>query len=109
MSGILCYLSRGKDITAAKGFCLAGFGIIVLVFQFGIGGRLLGLPGPGSAVFGLVPVLVFAVAFGLSMDYEVFLLSRIKERFDETRNNDRATLDGLTATASTITSPPTTM
>jgi len=82
----------------------ATFGLIVLVFQFGIGGGLLGLPGPGSAVFVLIPVLVFAVAFGLSMDYEVFLLSRIKERFDETKDSDRATLDGLTATASTITS-----
>jgi hypothetical protein len=51
-----------------------------------------------------VPVLVFAVVFGLSMDYEVFLLSRIKEAFDRTGRNDQATMEGLTATASVITS-----
>jgi len=47
---------------------------------------------------------VFAVVFGLSMDYEVFLLSRIKEAFDRTGKNDQATMEGLTATASVITS-----
>jgi RND superfamily putative drug exporter len=48
--------------------------------------------------------MVFCVVFGLSMDYEVFLLSRVKEAFDRTGDNDRATQDGLSATASTITS-----
>ncbi|HXE58386.1 MAG TPA: MMPL family transporter [Gemmatimonadales bacterium] len=82
----------------------ATFGLIVLVFQFGWGGRLFGLEGPTAAIFVVVPVLVFAVVFGLSMDYEVFLLSRIKEAFDETGKNDQATMEGLSATASTITS-----
>ena len=50
-----------------------------------------------------VPVLVFAVVFGLSMDYEVFLLSRIKEAFDSERDNERATITGLSATAGVIT------
>jgi len=51
----------------------------------------------------VVPVLVFATVFGLSMDYEVFLLTRIKEVFDKTGRNDYATMEGLSATASTIT------
>jgi RND superfamily putative drug exporter len=82
----------------------ATFGLIVLVFQEGVGGRLLGLDGPTSAIFVAVPVLVFAVVFGLSMDYEVFLLSRIKEAFDRTGRNTEATMEGVSATASVITS-----
>jgi RND superfamily putative drug exporter len=80
------------------------FGITVLVFQHGVGGGLFGLDGPTEAVYVAVPVLVFAVVFGLSMDYEVFLLSRIKEAFDRSGQNDQATMQGLTATASVITS-----
>ncbi|HSB55805.1 MAG TPA: MMPL family transporter, partial [Gemmatimonadales bacterium] len=82
----------------------ATFGLIVLVFQHGFGGALFGLTGPTSAIFVVVPVLVFAVVFGLSMDYEVFLLSRVKEAFDRTGDNDKATEEGLSATASVITS-----
>ena len=82
----------------------ATFGITVLVFQYGLGARLLGLDGATSAIFVVVPVLVFAVVFGLSMDYEVFLLSRIKEAFDRTGRNDEATMEGVSATASVITS-----
>jgi len=80
------------------------FGILVLTFQDGIGGQILGLKGPTEAIYVVVPVVVFAVVFGLSMDYEVFLLSRIKEAFDRTGRNDQATMEGLTATASVITS-----
>jgi RND superfamily putative drug exporter len=82
----------------------ATFGLIVLVFQYGWGSSLLGLDGPTEAIYVLVPVLVFAVVFGLSMDYEVFLLSRIKEAFDKTGKNDEATMEGLSATAPVITS-----
>jgi RND superfamily putative drug exporter len=82
----------------------ATFGLIVLVFQYGLGAQLIGLAGPTSAIFVVIPVMVFCVVFGLSMDYEVFLLSRVKEAFDRTGDNDRATQDGLSATASTITS-----
>src|SRR5207247_1651572 len=76
----------------------------VLVFQHGYGGRLFGLEGPTEAIWAVVPVLVFAIVFGLSMDYEVFLLTRVKEVFDKTGRNDHATMEGLSATASTITS-----
>jgi len=82
----------------------ATFGLIVLVFQHGFGAGLFGLDGSTSAIFVVVPVLVFAVVFGLSMDYEVFLLARVKEAFDRTGDNDKATEDGLAATASVITS-----
>ncbi len=82
----------------------ATFGLIVLVFQDGIGSRLLGLSGPTAAIFVVVPVTVFAAVFGLSMDYEVFLISRIREEYERTGNNERATAEGLSAIASTITS-----
>jgi len=82
----------------------AAFGLTVLVFQQGVGARLFGLDGPTEAVYVVVPVLVFATVFGLSMDYEVFLLSRIKESYDRTGRNGQATMEGLSATASTITS-----
>jgi putative drug exporter of the RND superfamily len=80
------------------------FGLTVLVFQHGYGARLFGLEGPTEAIWAVVPVLVFAIVFGLSMDYEVFLLTRVKEVFDKTGRNDHATMEGLSATASTITS-----
>lgn len=88
-----------------NGLSVAGaFGLIVLVFQHGVGAGFFNRAGGTEAIYVLVPVLVFAVVFGLSMDYEVFLLSRIKEAFDRTGRNDQATMEGLTATASTITS-----
>ncbi len=82
----------------------ATFGLIVLVFQEGVGARAFGLDGPTGAIFAAVPVLVFAVVFGLSMDYEVFLLSRIKEAFDRTHRTDDSTVEGLSATAAVISS-----
>jgi RND superfamily putative drug exporter len=81
----------------------AAFGVTVLVFQHGYGARMFGLDGPTEAIFVVVPVLVFATVFGLSMDYEVFLLTRVKEVFDKTGRNDHATMEGLSMTASTIT------
>jgi RND superfamily putative drug exporter len=82
----------------------AAFGLMVMVFQWGVGGRLFGLAEPTHAIFALGPVLVFAIVFGLSMDYEVFLLARIKEEFDASHDNDGATIAGLGATGATITS-----
>lgn len=82
----------------------AAFGLTVVVFQWGIGGSLIGLEGPTEAIFVMGPVLVFAIVFGLSMDYEVFLLSRIKEEFDLSHDNDAAVIAGLSATGQTITS-----
>ena len=80
------------------------FGLLVLVFQQGIGATLFGLDGATQAIYVVIPVLVFAIVFGLSMDYEVFMLSRMKEAFDRTHRNDAATMEGLSVTASVITS-----
>ena len=82
----------------------AAFGLTVVVFQWGIGASLIGLDGPTRSIFVMGPILVFAIVFGLSMDYEVFLLSRIKEEFDLSHDNDAATIAGLSATGRTITS-----
>ena len=82
----------------------AAFGLTVVVFQWGVGGALIGLEAPTEAIFVMGPVLVFAIVFGLSMDYEVFLISRIKEEFDHSHDNDAATVAGLSATGRTITS-----
>jgi RND superfamily putative drug exporter len=82
----------------------AAFGLLVRVFQDGRGGSLVGLDGPMDAVHAAVPVLVFAVVFGLSMDYEVFLLSRVREAYQRTGDNRAAVIEGLTESAGTITS-----
>jgi len=81
----------------------ASFGLMVLVFQQGKGSALFGLDGPTVAIFAVVPVLVFAIVFGLSMDYEVFLLARVKEEWDGGADNETAVANGLAATAGTIT------
>lgn len=83
---------------------IATFGVVVLVFQEGVGGSVFGITGPTGAIYVAIPVLVFAVVFGLSMDYEVFLLSRMKEAYDRTGRNSEATAEGLGATATVITS-----
>ncbi|MHB1390293.1 MAG: MMPL family transporter [Thermoleophilia bacterium] len=81
----------------------AAFGLLVLVFQDGWGSSWLGFtPTPGIIPF--VPVILFSVLFGLSMDYEVFLLSRIKEVYDETGDNELAVATGLEKTGRIITS-----
>ena len=82
----------------------AAFGAMTLVFQDGIGASLLGLAGPLGSVFPAVPVLVFCVVFGLSMDYEVFLVARVREARLTGRSERGAIAEGLTHTARLITS-----
>ena len=74
----------------------------MLVFQKGVGNELLGFQ-QVDAVEAWVPLFLFAVLFGLSMDYEVFLLSRIQERFRQTHDNTDAVVYGVTTTARIIT------
>ena len=81
----------------------AAYGVLTVVFQWGWGAGLFGLPG-GVPVSSFVPVMLFAVLFGLSMDYEVFLLSRIRERWLATGDTTRSVVEGLTATGRVITS-----
>src|SRR6185503_4339552 len=80
----------------------AAYGVIVAVFQWGWFGDVIGI-GREGPVEAWAPMMLFAVVFGLSMDYEVFLLSRIREEYDKTHNNGLAVADGLAATARVIT------
>jgi putative drug exporter of the RND superfamily len=80
----------------------AAYGLLVLVFQEGIGAGLLGFQ-TTDAIEAWVPLFLFSVLFGLSMDYQVFLLSRIRERFDETGDTTDAVTFGVSSTARIIT------
>ncbi len=79
----------------------AAFGIVVAVFQKGWGAGLLGIDGAPIEPF--VPMMLFAIVFGLSMDYEVFLLSRVREEWKRTGDSRLSVADGLAATARVIT------
>jgi RND superfamily putative drug exporter len=79
----------------------AAYGICVMVFQWGWGLSVLGLSKAPIEPF--MPMMLFAIVFGLSMDYEVFLLSRVKEEYDRTGDNAGAVADGLASTARLIT------
>jgi uncharacterized membrane protein YdfJ with MMPL/SSD domain len=81
----------------------AAYGVLVVVFQWGWFDGFLGFHSLG-ALDTINPPLILAVVFGLSMDYEVFLLSRIKERYEEHGDNERAVAEGLSTSARTITS-----
>jgi putative drug exporter of the RND superfamily len=80
----------------------AAYGLLVLVFQKGVGAGLLGFQQVDVIQTGL-PLFLFAVLFGLSMDYHVFLLSRVRERFLETGDNSEAVAYGLRSTGRLIT------
>ena len=80
----------------------AAFGVVTLVFQDGVGSSLLGIDKTGP-IEAFVPVFMFAILFGLSMDYEVFLVTRIYEEWHRRRNNEEAVVHGLAATGKTIT------
>jgi len=82
----------------------ASFGALVLVFQFGHGSGLLGVPGGTGSVFPLVPIVTFAIVFGLSMDYEVFLVARVLEARRSGMSEIDAIPEGLARTAGLITS-----
>ena len=76
----------------------ATFGILVYIFQYGH----FGIP-PGTIAL-IIPVIVFSLVFGLSMDYEVFLISRMQEEYANSFDNDLATVEGLATTSKVITS-----
>jgi uncharacterized membrane protein YdfJ with MMPL/SSD domain len=80
----------------------AAYGILVLVFQEGWGNELLGFQ-QVDIIEAWVPLWTFSILFGLSMDYHVFLLSRIRERFDKTQNNRESVAFGVRSTAGIIT------
>jgi RND superfamily putative drug exporter len=106
---ILLFLMLGSLVVPFKAVLLnvlsltVSFGALVWMFQDGHGGRWLGYEALGG-IDALQPVLIFVIAFGLSMDYEVFLLSRIKESFDQTGDNTSSVALGVQRTGGIITS-----
>jgi RND superfamily putative drug exporter len=82
----------------------AAMGVTVLVFQQGYGSEWLGVAQPLDGLFPAVPIIVFCVVFGLSMDYEVFLLSRVAEGVHTGMSNHEAIIQGVARTAGVITS-----
>jgi RND superfamily putative drug exporter len=81
----------------------AAYGVMVAVFQWGWGGALIGLEATVPIV-SFIPMFLFAILFGLSMDYEVFLLSRVREEYLRTGDNGTAIVRGIAGTARVITS-----
>ncbi|HET6952845.1 MAG TPA: MMPL family transporter [Acidimicrobiales bacterium] len=79
----------------------AAYGVVVAAFQWGWAGPLLGIDSAPIEPF--IPMMLFAIVFGLSMDYEVFLLSRVREEWDRTGDSRTSVADGLAATAKVIT------
>jgi RND superfamily putative drug exporter len=106
---VLLFLMTGSVVVPVKAIVMcvlslgASFGALVWVFQEGHLSGLLGFDAPGMVDI-TVPLLIFVFAFGLSMDYEVFLLSRIKEAWDQTGDNDLAVALGLQRTGRIVTS-----
>ncbi len=86
----------------------AAYGVLTIVFQHGHGAGLIGLEGPVPVV-SFVPLMMFAILFGLSMDYEVFLLSRIREHHDAGEDTHDAVVSGLASSARVITAAATIM
>jgi uncharacterized membrane protein YdfJ with MMPL/SSD domain len=81
----------------------AAYGVLVLVFQHGFGKGLLGFSST-AGIDPVVPLLLFVILFGLSMDYHVFIISRIRETFDRGASTDEAIAHGIKSTAAVVTS-----
>lgn len=112
LSGTLLALLLGfrSIVVAVKAIALnlvsvaASFGALVLVFQHGDGSRWIGVPQGTGSIFPLVPIVAFAIVFGLSMDYEVFLVARVLEARRSGLSETDAIVEGLARTAGLITS-----
>ena len=108
LSFVLLLLAFRSLVIAAKAILMnllsvaAAYGLLVLVFQKGVGASLLGLTKVDS-IEAWVPLFLFSLLFGLSMDYQVFLLTRVKERFDQTGDTREAVAHGIGHTAGIIT------
>jgi trehalose monomycolate/heme transporter len=106
---VLLFLAFGSVVLPLKAIVMnvlslgATFGVVVWIFQWGHLSRLLQFTPTGS-IDPTMPILMAAIIFGLSMDYEVFLLSRIRERYDQTGDNTVAVAAGLQRTGGVITS-----
>ncbi len=106
---VLLFLAFGSVVLPVKAITMnvvslsAAFGVVTWIFQDGHLSGLLGFT-PLGTIEPTTPILMFAIIFGLSMDYEVFLLSRIRERYDVTQDNTAAVAGGLQRTGGVITS-----
>ena len=97
------YLLPLKAVAANLLAIGAGYGAVVAIFQFGWCAGLVGLERPFASIALEIPLMIFCLSFGLSMDYELFLLFRIRRDYLEHGDNDRATVSGLAAVAPVIT------
>ena len=97
------YLLPLKAVVANSMAIGAGYGVVVAIFQFGWLHGLVGLEHPFSSIPLEVPLMIFCLSFGLSMDYELFLLFRIQREYHKHCDNNRATVAGLAAVAPVIT------
>jgi RND superfamily putative drug exporter len=108
LSFLLLTLAFRSIVVAAKAIVLnllsvgAAYGLLVLVFQHGVGNELFGFS-QVDAIAAWLPLFLFSVLFGLSMDYHVFLLSRIRERYLQSGDNAEAVASGIGTTARLIT------
>ena len=108
LSFLLLLLAFRSIVVSAKAIVMnllsvgAAYGLLVLVFQKGVGNNILGLQ-QTPTIEAWIPIFLFCVLFGLSMDYHVFLLSRIREHYDLTGNNTESVAVGLHSTAKIIT------
>ena len=106
---LLLLVSFRSVVIAAKAIVLnllsvgAAYGVLVAVFQYGWGERLLGFESNGGIAFWL-PIFMFVILFGLSMDYHVFILSRVREAFDRGMTTTDAVEHGIKTTAGVVTS-----
>jgi trehalose monomycolate/heme transporter len=106
---VLLFLAFGSVVLPVKAIVMnvlsltAMYGVVVWIFQEGHLSGLLGFT-PNGTIEPTMPILMFAIMFGLSMDYELFLLSRIRERYDVTGDNTTAVASGLQRTGGLITS-----
>jgi RND superfamily putative drug exporter len=102
--GLRSLFAAAKAILLNLVSVAASFGALVLVFQDGYGSGLLGVTGATRSVFPIIPILSFAIVFGLSMDYEVFLVSRVLEERRKGLPERAAVIEGMANTAGLITS-----
>ena len=106
---LLMLVAFRSIVVAAKAIVLnclsvaAAYGILVLVFQHGIGKGLLGFTST-AGISPVIPLLLFVILFGLSMDYHVFIVSRIRERFQQGDTMDESISNGIRSTAGVVTS-----
>ena len=91
-----------KAIVANLLSVVAAYGFLVVVFQWGVGASLIGIEPPGG-LNAFVVLMLFTILFGLSMDYEIFLLSRMRDEYRRTRDNAASVAAGLSGTAAVIT------